>query len=74
MVNYRKIITINSEVRSGKPCIRNLRITIYDILGWMASGMSKVDILEGFPELKEEDILAALAYAAEKEKGTITAA
>jgi uncharacterized protein (DUF433 family) len=67
MVDYRKIITIEPNKRSGKPCIRNMRITVGDILGWLATGMSHDDIIVDFPELNKEDILAALAYAADKE-------
>lgn len=67
MVDYRNIITIEPGKRSGKPCIRNMRITVGDILGWLAAGMSHDDIIEDFPELTKDDILAALAYAADKE-------
>jgi uncharacterized protein (DUF433 family) len=74
MVNYRQNITINPEKRGGKPCVRDLRITVYDVLSWLASGMSHEEILEDYPELTENDILSCLAYAADKEKGTITAA
>ncbi len=52
MIDYRDIITINSEKRFGKPCVRNMRITVYDVLGWLATGMSRKDILEDFPEAK----------------------
>ena len=68
MTDYRDIITINSEKRFGKPCVRNTRITVFDVLGWLASGMSKTEILEDFPELTEEDISACLSYAADKER------
>lgn len=71
MVNYKEIITIEPGKRSGKPCIRGLRITVYDILSWLATGMSHQEILDDFPELTNEDILACLAYAADKEKKTI---
>lgn len=67
MVDYRKIITVEPGKRSGKPCIRNMRITVGDVLGWLAAGMSHEEIIEDFPELTEEDILASLAYAADKE-------
>lgn len=67
MVDYRTIITIDPGKRSGKPCIRGMRITVGDILGWLASGMSMQNILEDYSELKEEDIYAALSYAADKE-------
>ncbi len=67
MKHYSEIITIDPLVRFGKPCIRGMRITVYDILGWLASGMTNKEILEDFPELSAEDIQAALAYAAERE-------
>ncbi len=68
MIDYREIITIDPEKRFGKPCVRNLRITVYDVLGWLASGMSRKDILDDFPELTQDDITACLAYAADKER------
>ena len=68
MIDYRKIITIESGKRGGKPCIRGMRITVYDILSWLASGMSNAEILDDFPELNSDDILAALSYAADREK------
>ncbi len=67
MVDYRKIITIEPGKRGGKPCIRGMRITVGDILGWLASGMTTADILADFDELTEDDILAALSYAADRE-------
>jgi len=67
MKAYSEIITIDPQIRFGRPCIRDLRITVYDILGWMASGMAIPDILNDYPELKESDIQAALAYAADRE-------
>jgi uncharacterized protein (DUF433 family) len=66
-VDYRKIITIEPDKRGGKPCIRNMRITVYDILSWLASGMSQEEIITDFPELTKEDIAAALQFAAERE-------
>jgi uncharacterized protein (DUF433 family) len=68
MVNYKNIITIDPGKRSGKPCIRGMRITVYDILGWLASGMTNKEIIEDYPELKEEDIYAALSFAANRER------
>ncbi len=68
MTDYQKIITINPEKRFGKPCIRNTRITVFDVLGWLASGMTNSDILQDFPELSKEDISACLSYAAERER------
>ena len=67
MIDYRKIITIEPGKRSGKPCIRNMRITVGDVLGWLAVGLNHKEIIEDFPELTEEDILAALAFAADRE-------
>jgi uncharacterized protein (DUF433 family) len=67
-VDYSQIITIDPGKRSGKPCIRDLRITVYDVLDYMASGMSKQDILEDFPDLTERDIRACLAFAADRER------
>lgn len=62
-------ITIEPGKRSGKPCIRGLRVTVADVLGWLASGMSEQEILEDYPELQREDIRAALAFAARREQG-----
>jgi uncharacterized protein (DUF433 family) len=67
MVDYKKIITIEPGKRGGKPCIRGMRITVSDILGWLASGMTIQDILTDYDELKENDIYAALSYAADRE-------
>ena len=67
MKHYSEIITINPEIRFGKPCIRGMRITVYDILSWLASGMTTSEILEDYPELTEEDLKATLAYAADRE-------
>jgi uncharacterized protein (DUF433 family) len=66
-MKYVDIITIQSEKRFGKPCVRNTRISVYDVLSWLASGMAMQEILEDLPELTHEDILACLAFAAEKE-------
>jgi uncharacterized protein (DUF433 family) len=67
MRHYSEIITIDPNIRFGKPCIRNMRISVYDVLSWLASGMSKREIINDFPEITEEDIMACLAWAAEKE-------
>jgi uncharacterized protein (DUF433 family) len=67
-MNYQDIITIEPGKRGGKPCIRGMRITVYDVLEYMASGMSQEEVLKEFPYLTEEDILACLAYAADREK------
>lgn len=68
MIDYQKYITIEAGKRSGQPCIRGMRITVYDILSYLAAGMKLDEILEDFPQLTQEDILAALAYAADAEK------
>ena len=67
-MNYRDIITIKPGKRSGQPCIRGMRITVYDVLQYLASGMTTVEIICDFPELTETDIRACLAYAADREK------
>jgi uncharacterized protein (DUF433 family) len=64
-VDYRKIITIEPGKRSGKPCIRGMRITVTDVLEYLAGGMTIPEILSDFPELTEEDVRACLAFAAE---------
>jgi uncharacterized protein (DUF433 family) len=67
MDDWRSRITIEPGKRGGKPCIRGLRMTVYDILEYLASGMSEDEILADFPDLEREDIRAALAFAAERE-------
>ncbi|HEY6974675.1 MAG TPA: DUF433 domain-containing protein [Chitinophagaceae bacterium] len=67
MKEYLQYISINPEIRFGKPCIKGTRITVSDILGWLASGMSHEEILEDYPSLKEEHIKAALSFAANRE-------
>ena len=67
-MNYQDIITIEPGKRSGKPCIRGMRITVYDILEYLAGGMTEAEILEDFSELTSEDIKACLAFAADREK------
>jgi uncharacterized protein (DUF433 family) len=67
MKHYSEIITIDSGIRFGKPTIRNMRITVSDVLGWLASGMSEADILNDYPDITTEDIKACLAYAADRE-------
>ena len=68
MNHYREIITIEPDKRSGQPCIRGMRITVYDIFEYLASGMTVTEVLDDFPELTETDIRACFAYAADKEK------
>ncbi len=67
-IDYRKYIEVDSEVRFGKPVIIGTRISVYDVLQWLASGMSHQEIIDDFPQLSEEQILACLAYAAHKER------
>ena len=62
------IISINPEKRFGKPCVRETRITVYDVLEWLSSGMSYDEILADFPELTQQDIFACLAFAAKRER------
>ncbi|WP_300368849.1 DUF433 domain-containing protein [Hydrogenimonas sp.] len=69
-MDLKERITIDPAKRSGKPCIRNLRITVYDILDMLASGMTYEEILQDYPKLRQEDILAALRYAADREHKT----
>lgn len=66
-MDYSARITMEAGKRGGKPCIRGLRITVYDVLNWLASGMTRENILDDFPELTNDDITAALKYAADKE-------
>lgn len=61
-MSYRNIITIKPGKRGGKPCIRRMRITVYDVLGGLAAGMSYAEILDDFPELTEEDLRACLKF------------
>ena len=68
MKTYNKIIKISSDKRFGKPCIRNTRITVSDILGWLGSGMSFEEIIHDYPELSREDIKASLMFAADRER------
>jgi uncharacterized protein (DUF433 family) len=67
MNHYSEIITKDPNIRFGKPCIRGLRITVYDILGWLASGMTAKQIISDYPELNDADISACLSYAADRE-------
>ncbi|HYJ80970.1 MAG TPA: DUF433 domain-containing protein [Longimicrobiaceae bacterium] len=67
-IDYERYITIEPGKRSGKPCIRGLRITVSDVLDYLASGMTEDEILADFPELTREDIRASLAFAADRER------
>ena len=72
-MNYSNIITIEPGKRSGKPCIRGMRITVVDVLEYLASGMTEAEILRDFPELTPDDIHACLSFAAEREKKLVMA-
>lgn len=69
-MNLLERITITPGRRSGKPCIRDSRITVYDVLGYLASGMTEEEILRDFPDLTHEDVLACFAFAAERDRKT----
>ena len=71
-MDYRNYITIEPDKRSDKPCIRGLRITVQDVLEYLASGMTEEEILDDFPDLTREDIKACLAFAADRERKLIT--
>ncbi|MEQ1531363.1 MAG: DUF433 domain-containing protein [Methylococcales bacterium] len=66
-VDYQSIITLEPGKRGGKPCIRDLRITVYDVLTWLADGLTEAEVLDGYPELNAADIRACLAIAADRE-------
>ena len=70
-MQYQTIITIESGKRGGKPCIRGMRITVYDVLSYLAAGMTYEQLLEDFPYLTKEDILACFSYAAQHERQTL---
>lgn len=67
-MDYRDYITIEPDKRSGKPCIRGMRMTVQDVLEYLASGMTEQEILDDFPDLTREDIKACLAFAADRER------
>lgn len=69
-MSWEERITVEPGRRSGKPCIRDTRITIYDVMSYLASGMSEGEVLADFPDLEREDILACYAYAAERDRRT----
>ena len=70
-MNYHDYITMEPNKRGGKPCVRGLRITVYEVLEYLASEMTEQDILEDFPDLTREDLKACLAYAADRERRTM---
>ena len=67
-MSYKDIITIEAGKRGGKPCVRGMRVTVYDVLEYLASGMTSDEILKDFPYLTREDIIACLEYAADRER------
>ncbi len=69
--SWRSIITIEPGKRGGRPCIRGMRITVYDVLSYLAAGMSEAEILDDFPYLTTQDIRACLSFAAERERTTM---
>jgi uncharacterized protein (DUF433 family) len=71
-MNYRDYITIDPNKRGGKPCVRGLRITVYEVLEYLASDMTEAQILEDFPDLTREDLKACIAFAADRERRLIT--
>ena len=71
-MNYQKVITMEPGKRGGRPCIRGMRIAVSDELGWLAAGMSHEEIMQDFPEITEEDILASLGFAADRERRVLT--
>jgi uncharacterized protein (DUF433 family) len=71
-MDYRKYITLEPGKRGGKPCVRGLRITVYDVLDYLASGMSEAQLLDDFPDLTHDDILACLSFAADRERKLLT--
>jgi uncharacterized protein (DUF433 family) len=71
-MNYHDRITIEPGKRGGRPCIRGMRITVSDVLGWLAADMTQDEILADYPELTREDILASLGYAADRERRVMT--
>ncbi len=73
-MDYQDIITLEPGKRSGKACIRGMRITVYDVLSYLASGMTQDEMLADFPYLTQADILACLSYAADREQKTLTLA
>jgi uncharacterized protein (DUF433 family) len=72
-MDYRNYITIEPDKRGGKPCVRGLRITVYEVLEYLASEMTETEILEDFPDLTREDLKACIAYAADRERRFMTA-
>lgn len=74
MINYSEYITVEPGKRSGQPCIRGMRITVYDVLSYLAAGNTIEELLENFPDLTKEDVYACLAYAADAERRIVKVA
>ncbi len=72
-MSYKDVITIEPGKRGGKPCVRELRITVYDVLEYLASGMTSEEIIRDFPDLTNDDIRACLEYAADRERQLLSA-
>jgi uncharacterized protein (DUF433 family) len=73
-MSYHNLITIEPGKRGGRPCIRGMRITVGDVLGWLGAGMTHAEIIADFPELTEEDIRACLSFAADRESRVLIVA
>ncbi len=73
MVDYREFITLEPGKRGGRPCVRGLRISVFDVLGWLAAGMTVEEIVAAYPDLTDDDVRACLAYAADREHHLIVA-
>ena len=71
-MDYRNYITIDPERRGGKPCVRGLRITVYEVLEYLASDMTEEEILADFPDLTHDDLKACIAFAADRERKLMT--
>jgi uncharacterized protein (DUF433 family) len=71
VTDYRQYITIQADKRGGRPCVRGMRIAVQDVLGWLTAGMSIPEIIDDFPELTRDDILACLAWAAAREQSAV---
>ena len=72
-MDYRDYIEINPTIRFGKPCIKGTRISVYDVLSWLASGMTAEEVMADFPQLTKDQILACLSYSADKERKSTVA-
>jgi uncharacterized protein (DUF433 family) len=72
-MNWKNFITLEPGKRGGRPCVRQMRIAVADVLGWLAAGMTHQEIMSDYPELTENDIRACLAYAADRERRILTA-